>query len=117
MVTQWEYTRISASTMSQDTLIAELNRLGAEGWEAFALTSADKTIGLNSMTAIARREVVPPPPLSGSPADWYPDPCGRWQIRYWDGARWTAHVANRDTKAKGIDSPQVLAAAGDEQAD
>ena len=28
------------------------------------------------------------------PADWYPDPSGRHQHRYWDGAAWTDHVAS-----------------------
>ena len=32
---------------------------------------------------------------SGSPkAEWYPDPLGRHQFRYWDGTCWTHHVAN-----------------------
>lgn len=26
--------------------------------------------------------------------DWYPDPTGRHQHRYWDGAAWTANVAD-----------------------
>ena len=26
-------------------------------------------------------------------ADWYPDPFGRFEHRYWDGARWTDHAA------------------------
>jgi hypothetical protein len=24
---------------------------------------------------------------------WYPDPSGRWQVRWWDGAAWSDHVA------------------------
>ena len=28
------------------------------------------------------------------PADWYADPTGRHQHRYWDGGAWTAHVAD-----------------------
>jgi len=28
------------------------------------------------------------------PAAWHPDPTGRHQFRYWDGAAWTEHVAN-----------------------
>jgi uncharacterized membrane protein YhaH (DUF805 family) len=28
------------------------------------------------------------------PADWYPDPVGRHQYRYYDGAHWTDHVAD-----------------------
>ena len=28
------------------------------------------------------------------PADWYPDPGGRHQVRYWDGSSWTDHVTD-----------------------
>ena len=31
---------------------------------------------------------------SGTPADWHPDPFGRHELRYWDGAQWTAHVSS-----------------------
>ncbi|MEL6891178.1 MAG: phospholipid scramblase-related protein [Actinomycetota bacterium] len=27
-------------------------------------------------------------------ANWYPDPNGRHELRYWDGQRWTDHVSN-----------------------
>ena len=29
------------------------------------------------------------------PADWYPDPSGAAQFRYWDGASWTDQTHNR----------------------
>src|SRR2546423_4910326 len=29
-----------------------------------------------------------------SPAGWYPDPMGRHEVRYYDGAQWTEHVAS-----------------------
>ena len=28
------------------------------------------------------------------PSGWYPDPYGRHEMRYWDGALWTEHVAD-----------------------
>lgn len=28
-----------------------------------------------------------------APAGWYPDPLGRYEHRYWDGAQWTDHAA------------------------
>jgi uncharacterized protein YxjI len=28
------------------------------------------------------------------PPDWYPDPSGRHEHRYWDGSQWTDHVAS-----------------------
>ena len=37
------------------------------------------------------------------PANWYPDPMGRHQYRYWDGAQWTQHVA--DDGVVAIDEP------------
>jgi len=30
-----------------------------------------------------------------TPANWYPDPSGRHEHRYWDGRAWTAHVSDR----------------------
>ena len=27
------------------------------------------------------------------PANWYPDPSKRYELRYWNGSAWTAHVA------------------------
>ncbi len=30
---------------------------------------------------------------STTPAGWYPDPSGRFEMRYWDGGQWSEHVA------------------------
>jgi RsiW-degrading membrane proteinase PrsW (M82 family) len=35
----------------------------------------------------------PPPPPPSPPPDWYPDPSGRFRLRYWDGYAWTGHTA------------------------
>ena len=33
-------------------------------------------------------------PAAASPApDWYADPSGRFDLRYWDGSKWTEHVS------------------------
>ena len=37
---------------------------------------------------------MPPPQPSLPPANWYPDPHHQARLRYWDGQRWTEHVAN-----------------------
>lgn len=37
----------------------------------------------------------PPPPVSAVPAEWYPDPAGRFEHRYWNGTQWTEHVSTR----------------------
>jgi uncharacterized protein YxjI len=31
---------------------------------------------------------------TGNPAAWHPDPFGRHELRYWDGAQWTEHVSS-----------------------
>ena len=37
------------------------------------------------------------------PPGWYPDPFGRHESRYWDGQRWTEHVASHGRQA--VDAP------------
>jgi Protein of unknown function (DUF2510) len=34
-----------------------------------------------------------------APAGWHPDPSGRYQLRYWDGTRWTEHVTSNGVPA------------------
>jgi hypothetical protein len=47
---------------------------------------------------IAPIEIEPAaPPSNLPPPEWYPDPSGRHQLRYWDGARWTEHAADEAT--------------------
>jgi uncharacterized protein YxjI len=38
------------------------------------------------------------------PADWYPDPSGRHEHRYWDGSRWTEHVASHGRQSVDHDT-------------
>jgi Protein of unknown function (DUF2510) len=40
-------------------------------------------------------------PAGLAPAQWYPDPAGRHDHRYWDGLQWTANVA--DHGKQGVD--------------
>lgn len=35
-----------------------------------------------------------------SPANWFPDPTGRHELRYWDGRAWTADVSDGGTTAQ-----------------
>jgi uncharacterized protein YxjI len=37
------------------------------------------------------------------PANWYPDPLGRHEHRYWDGAQWTEHVSSHGRQS--VDPP------------
>ncbi len=39
-----------------------------------------------------------------TPANWYPDPFGRHELRYWDGSQWTEHVSSHGRQS--VDPPQ-----------
>lgn len=39
------------------------------------------------------------------PADWYKDPSGRYEYRYWDGQKWTEHVSRGGTVHKDPPTP------------
>jgi len=41
------------------------------------------------------------------PADWYPDPSGRHEHRYWDGSQWTAHVASHGRQSSDPDTTSM----------
>jgi uncharacterized protein YxjI len=37
--------------------------------------------------------------MSTTPANWYPDPRGRFELRYWDGSAWTNHVSTNGVQS------------------
>jgi hypothetical protein len=49
-------------------------------------------------------QLAPPPPPSAVPPQWSPDPFGRHHLRWWDGERWTEHVADPE-RGRGTDPP------------
>lgn len=46
--------------------------------------------------------------MSTTPANWYPDPAGRHQLRYWDGSNWTDHVSDNGVQASDPMQPRGL---------
>lgn len=43
---------------------------------------------------------VTPAPVSSVPPAWYEDPTGRHQWRWWNGLRWSEHVADDGVAAE-----------------
>jgi uncharacterized protein YxjI len=43
-------------------------------------------------------------------AGWHPDPFGRYELRYWDGTKWTEHVSTQGQASK--DTPSATPASG-----
>jgi Protein of unknown function (DUF2510) len=44
-------------------------------------------------------DLVAPYPPAVAPPGWHPDPRGRHELRWWDGARWTSNVADAGVTA------------------
>jgi hypothetical protein len=74
--------------------------------EAAAAGAAEPVIGEPAAEVAAEAPAEPSPapapeapstpepaPVVTTPAGWYPDPSGRFELRYWDGNQWTEHVA------------------------
>ena len=51
-----------------------------------ASTSASTPVTTQASTASSVGDAV-------APAAWYPDPSGRYELRYWNGSAWTEHVS------------------------
>lgn len=65
----------------------------------------------NGWAAVGSSNVVSTPVTTAAtstpsvPADWYKDPAGRYEYRYWDGTKWTAHVSRGGVKYSDPPTP------------
>jgi hypothetical protein len=49
-------------------------------------------------------------PVTDPAPGWFPDPSGRWQVRWWDGSTWTDRVATAGRQASDpLPDPQQAA--------
>jgi hypothetical protein len=106
----YEYVAFNPYNSSPEALAAELTKKSAEGWEvvnvvptfdgrycAFLRRPTSEigttTSTYTSTTAPFQTATQVAATSSAAPASWYPDPSKRFELRYWDGAEWTEHVA------------------------
>jgi hypothetical protein len=80
-------------------LIAYLERSAGQSTNATSTSSgnapansADSAVGWAS-TAAATSATTSASTSPTVPADWYKDPSGRFEYRYWDGSKWTENVS------------------------
>lgn len=127
----YEFSTVILSNGSADALAAELTRKSAEGWEVVSIVptfdgrycafvrrttgapsaattdaAAPGGYAVASTGAPAEAEAAgdPQPGQPLPPADWYADPSGRFEMRYWNGSDWTEHVSR---KGKQFTDPPV----------
>jgi len=69
---------------------------------------AAATAGAGRSSGAAGAVGASAPAAAGGPAaEWYADPMGRHQYRYWDGATWTEHVADDGVQSDDPLTPGV----------
>jgi hypothetical protein len=130
----YTYDVISESVRNPHQLASELTRRSQEGWEvveivfdgaawfhAFIRHSGYVSVAPHAgMTADQLKANVAAPSTTNAattsapvaatgttpnvPADWYKDPSGRFELRYWNGTAWTEHVATGGTQS--TDAPR-----------
>ena len=104
----YEYVAFNPYNSSPEALATELTKKSADGWEVVNIVptfdgrycaflrrptnSSTATSGVTSYSA-APATTAATPTSAATPAAWYPDPSKRFELRYWDGAEWTEHVA------------------------
>ena len=111
---------MKVSAFDHESLASSLTTKSAEGWEVVGLVSTtddhvvaflsrhlsrQSTASASPASGISGQPVAASPvvhdgPRANStstspsvPADWYKDPAGRFEYRYWDGSKWTEHVS------------------------
>jgi len=106
----YEYVAFNPYNSSPEALATELTKKSADGWEVVNIvptfdgrycaflrrpTSATATTTPFQATTQANTQVTTTVAASSTcaPAAWYADPSKRFELRYWDGAEWTEHVA------------------------
>ena len=108
----YEYVAFNPYNSSPEALAVELTKKSADGWEvvnivptfdgrycAFLRRPTNSTlpssgVAITSATAAETNATTAGTTTSvAAPAAWYPDPSKRFELRYWDGAEWTEHVA------------------------
>ncbi|MEY2974063.1 MAG: hypothetical protein RIR49_483 [Actinomycetota bacterium] len=56
-------------------------------------SSASTSTAAVTPTAATSTAAASTASAASAPAGWYADPSGRFELRYWDGGRWTEHVS------------------------
>ena len=107
----YEYVAFNPYNSSPEALATELTKKSAEGWEvvnivptfdgrycAFLRRPTNSAVPSSAVvsdasTLVATTTTTATTSSAAAPAAWYPDPSKRFELRYWDGAEWTEHVA------------------------
>lgn len=92
----------AATTVTPEPAAATPAASTGAGWALqpdSASSSATSSSAATATPAAATPAASTPAASSAAaPAGWYADPSGRFELRYWDGGRWTEHVSRGGTQ-------------------
>jgi hypothetical protein len=63
------------------------------GWAATTDSPSNPGSFISPTPASSSTSTPTPSVVPSVPADWYKDPAGRYEFRYWDGSKWTENVS------------------------
>jgi len=63
------------------------------GWAATTDSPSNLGSFISPTPASSSTSTPAPSAVPSVPADWYKDPAGRYEFRYWDGSKWTENVS------------------------
>ena len=107
----YEYVAFNPYNSSPEALATELTKKSAEGWEVVNIVPTfdgrycaflrrpmnsavqSSAVASDTSTPVVTTTTTATTSSAAAPAAWYPDPSKRFELRYWDGAEWTEHVA------------------------
>jgi len=99
---RWEYRVVVFKIYDVGSFERRLSDFGVAGWELITLSTTVKTwlnATGNDLVAVLKRPSPEPadrdfiPAVEQTvPAAWYPDPMGRYELRWWDGSDWTERI-------------------------
>lgn len=85
------------TAVSDDTSAsaAEPAEAGGVGWgmQSDVSTSSADAASSSAASGTASSSSSTASSAASAPAGWYADPSGRFELRYWNGDKWTEHVS------------------------
>lgn len=109
-----EFTSLKVTAAEHADLATQLTTMSTQGWDVvnivstgtdliayLARTRPGAAVSASVGTSASMAESAagwastssPATTAATIPADWYKDPSGRFEYRYWDGAKWTDNVS------------------------
>lgn len=96
----WNYEQ---GAIGQEIMASDVEKVFAKGWHTCLCTACGLCeFYLSDQEAIAKLAADPDNESWSDivPANWYADPAGRHELRYWNGLRWTPAVRDRGTDSE-----------------